>query len=697
MDDSSGTVVKDLHQDLVRKYKIHSSNVESYWRSFTTAQRAKCLKAGAADGVVLKHSMDVSLGSVYKFIPEINLRDISASPDFLLDMLKHRAQKSLFEQYRVGVNNGPGDLAFIRDMMERRNLQHVNSFKDCYTFFIDDNYGQSVQLVSHQKQTLAEFKPALDAGLCIPQSTGELILQRQIYLLQTLNILVEDILEEGSSSRAKKQPAKKTKMATSERLAPEAPKIPVTIPDLIVASGEQSDSQQEYLDLLTQEPVVLASATNFHFFSRPELVPDERGRVLPVHTDKYISSAFFEAINEAVKGAAIWKYISSLVNLLKEADKQHRAIIAQELSNVCHLEYTRAQWLFKRHVQTGRGLKQFKRNSNAKDSTGNPQVKLKVKPEEFTRSDPQLHYMLRLCQPDTTANSAIEWLKKLGDLHQSHASEYENLSDREASALSDLAAVVVFIQDLSQAIALPPFTRKKRQLFNTKLQELEVELSQLKSQVDLQDFVAPIDHLLEPNMADNALKTLDQFIVDKTGAKLGFLYQDLHDYCLMDIQRQHQDEPSPEVVADVMEWLSTTDERPAKVVEHRRKKQKTRPTQRSNYDISERETIPQKPSSQTFTVTSSTFNTFSTLFKKSESRGSVNWTSFEGAMTELGFSVLPKFGSVYTFDPPQSMQIQRSVTIHRPHKARIEGYRILIIARRLERVYGWSEKTFKAK
>ena len=101
-----------------------------------------------------------------------------------------------------------------------------------------------------------------------------------------------------------------------------------------------------------------------------------------------------------------------------------------------------------------------------------------------------------------------------------------------------------------------------------------------------------------------------------------------------------------------MDWLSTDAEEPARIVEQRRKKQKTRPAQRSNYDIAERETMPQQPSAQTFTVTSSTFDTMSTLFKKSQARGAVNWTTFEGAMAELGFSVNPKFGSVYTFIPP---------------------------------------------
>jgi hypothetical protein len=62
-------------------------------------------------------------------------------------------------------------------------------------------------------------------------------------------------------------------------------------------------------------------------------------------------------------------------------------------------------------------------------------------------------------------------------------------------------------------------------------------------------------------------------------------------------------------------------------------------------------------------------------------------------MADLGFSVMPKGGSVFTFNAPASME-SRPITLHRPHVFEIEGYKLLIIARRLQRVYGWSAKSF---
>lgn len=707
-------VVKELQVDLARKYRIHSSAVESAWRSFDKNQRTRCLTAGAADGVVLKHPLDVSLGNVYKLMPEWNLRDITEpGSDFLLDLLKHRATKSVFEQYCAGPNGRPGDHALIDEMMRVRGLRHVQPFKDCYTFFTDEEtYGRSVKIQSHHTDTLAGFGPAIRARLCVPQATGELILQRQVTLLQCLNIIIEDILEEGSRSRDRKQRPKKSDKAAVDALAALSLQAPPTkatklaLPDVVASARDQKAALEEYLDLLSTEPVVLAHAVNVWFFSRPELIADEKGRILPIHTDKYISAAFFETVHNAVKGAAIWNYISRLLDLLESSatDKSYRAIVLQETSNICHLEYGRAQALFKRHVQTGMGSKRFKRVSNAYDNAGNARVSMKGNPADLTVADPQLHYMLRLCQAETTASKAVDWVKKLSDLHEAHPTEREKLGEREADALGDLAVIIEFIQDLSPVISMPSLSRKKGQMFVSRSHELEVELGQVKNDIDLRDLVVPIDNLLEPGIAERALEKLDHFVIEKTGTKMGFLYQDLVEDCLSDLRNQYDRVKAKLEQADKTEWSPlpvTTSEPPEKRVEQRRQKEKTRPSHSSAYEITPHEGTPAAEESassqlsQTFKVGPSTAEVFSTLFARPQSRGSVSWAAYVAAMAELGFSVLPKFGSVYTFFPPESMAVKKSLTVHRPHTSRIEGYLVLIFARRLKRVYGWGEGTFE--
>ena len=137
-----------------------------------------------------------------------------------------------------------------------------------------------------------------------------------------------------------------------------------------------------------------------------------------------------------------------------------------------------------------------------------------------------------------------------------------------------------------------------------------------------------------------------------------------------------------------------------KQLEVRKEKNKTRPSHSSVYEI-----VPRNhPASQeekpvlprmTFKVRPSTAEAFQNLFSKAHSRGPVGWNAFTIAMSELGFSMAPKYGSAYTFSPPESLQIQRSFTVHRPHKSQIEGYMSLYYARRLNRLYGWDADSFE--
>ncbi|KAL5600476.1 hypothetical protein FOVSG1_008288 [Fusarium oxysporum f. sp. vasinfectum] len=704
MEANSSEMIHELHGDLQRKWEAHGPKVETAWRSFNKAQRAKCMKAGSADGVVLKHSSDVSLGNTYKFIPEWNLADITEpNSDFLLDILKHRATKTLFEQYAEGVSGTLGDRHLIEKMVREKNLRHVDSFKHSYTYFYDEKYGESFTVQpKHLDEVMKDLRVAVDHGVLIPRSLGELVLQRQITILQLLNVMIEDILDQGSQTRNRGGPKKQFKNAPLSESASKQATVKLTPQEVAAIASDQRSSLEEYLSLLRTEPAVLCPGVNVQFFSRPELVPDEKGRSLPVHTDKYIGPAVFETIHHAVQGIAIWESITGLLDLLEKpsADKLYKSTILQELSNMCHFEYARTQALFKRQVSTGTGSKWFKRISNAYDSSGNAKVSMKGKPEELTRSDPQLHYLLRLCQPETTVTKAVEWMEKLSDLYKAHPLEREKLDERESRTLHDVAAIIAFILDLSAVHSFPSASRKKGNLLVTGLQEVDTELNQIKKEVDLRDYAAPIDNLLEPGMSAKALEALDEFVVEKTGTKMGSLYQDELEKAFRNVEEQYQHAKDKANKDSKVAFIpiDTTPVDAKERIETRRQKEKTRPEHSSLYAITpitdslgdKEATKPAQP----VKVSSSTAEVFAALFDKTQSRGSVNWSSFEAAMSELGFSVLPRFGSVYTFRPSEDMDIKRPVSIHRPHQSQIEGYLILILARRLNRTYGWSVDSF---
>lgn len=729
-----GDMVRESHHDLTRKYARHATAVEAAWRSMDKAQRIQCIRVGAADGVVLKTATDRSMGNVYKILPEWNLHDIAESgPNYLLDMLKHRATTTLFDQYRAGPGGDPqsGDRGVIEESMAKRNLQHTDPFKDCWTFFLNsdddprktsDMYGKSYHVVKDNKGHLAAFGPAIKAGLCIPQSIGELILMRQSNVLSCLNIMIDDILDVGSTTRDRKQRPKRPQGKSSATDAATSlgqlsltgpPAQPVTMADCVGIAEERRDAHQDFLSLVATEPVVLAYVVNIFFFTRPDLVPDEKGRHLPAITDRYISTAFFDTLHAAVRGASIWTYMTHLLKKLETTttkDKPSRNVLLQELSNICSLEFERCKDLFKRQVQTRPGNKHFKRISNAVDKNGDPKVALKSRPEQ-NRMDTQLYWILRLWEPETDHVKAREYLENLSGFHQSYPEERESLAERETEALFDLAVIVAFIQDLSSVVKLPSPSRKKGQAFVARLGSTHDELNKLKGDIDLRNFAAPIDHLLEPGMAEAALSALDVFLQERAGASMGGIYRDLVEDSLTDVVEEMEQEKvkTSEGKPQLKRLLSPEFSAPQStetVVQERRVKQKTRPSNSPAFALTsqteQEESIENQPIAdkaahqQTFTVSPATHDAFTTLFVRTkESRGFVNWTAFESAMAELGFSVFPKFGSVYTFQPPASIGARRSLTVHRPHQSRIEGRLVLIFARRLSRTYGWTEETFK--
>ncbi|KAF4628592.1 hypothetical protein G7Y89_g9563 [Cudoniella acicularis] len=384
-------------------------------------------------------------------------------------------------------------------------------------------------------------------------------------------------------------------------------------------------------------------------------------------------------IHNAIIDTTIWDYICHLIQLLVDsANAQiYSTIILQELSNVCQLEYRWVQQVFKRHVQTGSGSKCFKRIEGIYDN-GIARVSLKGKPELLTRENPQVHYMLRLCQAETDASSTITWIKKLDDFHRAHPSEREEMQEREYESFGDLAKWTNFVSGSKQ---------------------LATELDPLKQEVDLTNFAIPIDNLKEPGMADGALNTLDQFIVDKTGAKMGSLYQDFIESCITNLQErfQQQKAKSEKHAATPLPAIIKTPSLEVRV-QQRRQKEKTRPAHLCIYDIAPTAKVLPRPETMekalVFKAKQDIFDTFSTLFSKSDSRGSISWVAFEAAMADLKFSVMPKFGSVFIFFPPKDMGVDSS-TVHRPHMSRIEGHLLLSFASRLKRAYGWGENSFE--
>ena len=489
--------------------------------------------------MVLKTPKDQSLGNVNAIMPEWNLRDLTKpDSDFAIDLLKHYATKPLEELYATGVYDGPGDAEFIKTSMRENGLRYSKQLPYSVTLFMPgDQYEYSFTV----NEPAMYNQPLVDSGHCVPRTTGELILSRQLYLMQALNVFVQDVLSVGKTVEDNpKGGSKKSEKAAHEALSalslnqkPEK----LSLEDLAARAFDQKSAFEDYLHLCRTEPAFLAHVVNIWFFSQPELIPDEKGRVLPVITDKYISPVVYESIHNAVVQAALWTFIYDLLEMLVKGpkDRAYRATILQELSNICDYEYRRTQRLFKRYLQLYTESRCFKRISNLYDD-GQARVRIKSKPDSLAPVDSPVNLMLRLCQPETDFSRAVDLIKKLG---QSPSGELEN-EERLLESFGDFAVTVNFIQSLARSVQLPSLNRKQGQHYISAFKGLTSELDSLKKDVDLSDFVIPLDIIEQPDKAEGTLRALDQYINDKTGAGIGVLYQDLHENSLSTLHKQAQ-------------------------------------------------------------------------------------------------------------------------------------------------------------
>ncbi|KAM0705513.1 hypothetical protein Q7P35_006872 [Cladosporium inversicolor] len=622
---------------------------------------------------------------------------MTSRPEHLLNILEFRALTPLPGQLYESANGVPGDL----ELIERSAAYYSQDSRGEQTFFKAGYlYGKSIKL---DPATVSLYPELLydDHPFIIPSALGQRVLSREQNLFQYLNHLVEEILNIGSETRNTKVPEKNANEAaitavSKLQVVPQALKS--SLPDVFAQARESKAALGDALHLLRTEPVVLNQAVNAGYLSRIEIVPDDQGKILAALTDRYLTAALFDAVSAAVKVIAIWDYIVRLLQLFDDvSDKVKRNIVKQELSNTFHLEYRRAQEAFKRKVAVYIARKRFRCGTDVK--SGRSKIVMKGQPAECTVSNPQLHYILRLCHSDTSPSDAVIWIQKLDEHNGRYADDRAKLNEAEMTALDELVLIVSFMHMTSTAINMAPVSQKSGLQFIARLAELDLILNSIKSGAEFGNYVVPMHNLLEPQMATSALAALDDFILQEAGERLGFLYEEVLTDSLSELDFMYADEKARLGTADAATYVPLPKVRPpanGTQVAPPRAKEKTRSTIPSVYTITSppeaAQTVAFEPA-QLFKVKDTTASLFATLFSRSEARGSVSWTDFESAMADLKFSVAPRGGSRIAFNPPPSIE-GGPATIHRPHESDIEGRQLLYIARTLTRVYGWTARSF---
>ncbi|CEJ91784.1 hypothetical protein VHEMI07476 [[Torrubiella] hemipterigena] len=681
--------VKQAQIRFSEQYAKHNLKIEQKWRSFKELDRLKCVNA--ANGFLLAVREDPARFS-HLLVPEFSRLDISSSkPAYLLDILKYRATTPLCEQ-------DTADRDAVRHALSTCFLTKQGVESPGNGLSNEHTCGASSAGIPLEPALLGSPLAGVCEGVSIPTTAPELVLARQAYTLGYLSIIMTKILQYESKERI--QPDRQARASLQSSTSSHSPR-PLSIPDLISSSKEHAIHLHECATFIASDYEAFTWTVKNAVNGRPHTVPDKAGKLLYLPPRQAFQDAYFETLVSVQQKMFIWFYISELLEVLHSTiDKMHITAILQEISNVCQLEYARSQAMYKRRVQTGTGTGLFRRIPGCSDDTGNPRVVMKGSPDQFTRKDPQLHYVLRLCHPKTTAQDATMWIEKLSTLYKDHEDERARAADDEAESLTDLVMITSLIQDLRMATKLPSPSHKRGLTFISKYTSANAELNSRKENL-VSGCILATAHNDPTHRVGGAVEvSFDSHMTQKCVKSIHHLYKSMLQSCLEAIKLQHGQSKLALVDEPHYPLPHMTSRTTAFKVQEKRLKEKTRPAFSEVGGViatTVEEPTEEVTSAVPIQVSASTAKTFSTLFDKSRARGAVTWSELEAAMAELGFSVESKYGSIYTFTPPATMQGANPLNLHRPHSSKYEGYRVLLLGNRLKRVYDWNMNSFRSK
>ncbi|PKK42786.1 hypothetical protein CI102_12255 [Trichoderma harzianum] len=647
--------LEDAHSEFARLYNDYNWQIRAIWHKLDRNERERLFldyfNEGSPHSYPRDKSGELELKAV--IVPELNLNDVSTSAKFLLNHFKHRATTSLFEQYRVGLDGALGDGPFVTEKVNKKQLRPRPNRPNYYYIFTEKWYGDLLELDKEDKGTETLIK----GGDCVSYAVGSLIWHRQYTSLMDFRFLVlrmlmktprawwteeqwELVKQDDSTVVDKMAEMIKEMLATGK-----APGKTVPFAKLLIGVQKQRDDLEGYLAILRDEPSVFVYNVNSWLLSRPELVTDDRGYSLPPETDKHIGCAIFEVVRGWIQKFAIMSYMYNLMEMWDNPNTKsdYKRIILQEISNVFHFEYNRAQAHLIRHVQTGIGARCFRRVPNAYDEAGNPRVVMRVKPDELNGSDSLLQHMLRLCQPQTHASQAFQWVDKLDDLYNSKPSCWKSLQQREMDALDELITIVLA-------------------------------------------FSVPINKLLEPGMANEALVQLDHLVVLHTGCKMDFFCHFIVQECSAYHRAQSQE--TKDIEQNEYRYPITTAYCIAEGFDLKKYDENRSPVQTSTSENEQTVNKPNEEQLQKLYANPAAKKVFSTLFEEPKAGASITWTAFISAMVAMGFDVKHGYCSVHVLVPPRNMPLRTFLSVSRPPNHKIEGHLIPTLARQLKKAYG---------
>ncbi|KKZ61514.1 hypothetical protein EMCG_00593 [[Emmonsia] crescens] len=506
-------------------------------------------------------------------------------------------------------------------------------------FMDDKSYGVSYQVsgLNANRETMAALSLAVKAGACVPQSTGELVLERQTYLSQCLNIVVEDILDIGSTMRHKESVPKKPNVFRAVYDAVLGAALWDYLHHLRQSFAEASD------DKICRTLILRELSNLCHFeYDRARKLLKRYVQISPAGGNyfKRVSGTYDDGIPRVTMQV-------QPEALMRENPQLHFTL------HLCKPEADLSR--VKNWIKKLDDLQQS-RPMELNDSGFDAFCDLAAI-TSFIHAFPTPLPLPRTNHKKRQRHTYVTKLKAL-------CAEIDSLETR-----IDLSASAVPMDNLLEPGMADATLNRLNQFIidNTGsslgflYQDLGDDcLSELRNQCQERSNVEK-EKPKEKNSPENVAT----------------------------------DPEPPPILSPIVETLG-----PALVAEQRRKNNKTRPPHSFIYSIDPKANVPTQPEAAEIpapriTVKRSVFDIFSTLFPNSEVRGSISWTAFRSAMTALNFWAKSRAGSAYIFSPPEGFGVRKSLTVHQPRQLRIEAYRLLFISSRSRRFYSRNLRSFE--
>lgn len=412
-------------------------------------------------------------------------------------------------------------------MSHNYNLKRRSASTRFYKFIDEEDWGLLIETTPLTTPKVLETLREMGNGVCfVEEGIGKLLLDRQSTIYMHLQVLLDDIMELKRQLENPDAVAPKRKMigeCISEDLktlgisnahSPGLPSVSTstyTVSELAELANEQYDAVDDHVHLLRHEPQYLAEIAKQYYYSSPEFVVDEKGQHdFVIMHNAYNNRVVKRAFRDAYEARTTWKSITVLIAAIdKDTTKHPGNVVTKELWSLCCMELTRACAVFKQMLLADHKMERYFVRKGAF-------VTLKIPIEVIERKNAYQGLLIRIACTKPPDTDIAKYLKEIYEFDKRSLGFRENISERAGPAFGDIEVITAFMARLRRVISLPK--QATSNVFVKAIKEHVLHLESAIEQVNLDDFVAPLDNLKEPLAAQGCIDFLDNACIQSSYA-----------------------------------------------------------------------------------------------------------------------------------------------------------------------------------